>query len=52
VRKIQTKKLKKLKTLHPNALSSAEKKIKRAAIKRKRRKRLFPFGFEYQNRRK
>ena len=52
MRKIQTKKLKKLKTLNPNTLSSAEKKMKQAAIKRKRRKTLFPFGFEYQTRRK
>jgi hypothetical protein len=52
MRKIQTKKLKKLKALNPNELSSAHKKIQRAAIKRKQRKTLFPAGFEYQTRRK
>ena len=27
---------------------SAKKAIKKAAVKRKRRKRLYPFGFEYK----
>ena len=31
---------------------SAKKAIKKAAVKRKRRKRLYPFGFEYKKEKK
>ena len=43
------KKLRKFKPLEEN---SAIKKIKKAAIKRKERKTLYPFGFEYRSERK
>ena len=41
-----------LKKLSPLALTSARKKLIKAAIKRNRRRTLYPFGFEYAKEKK
>ena len=44
--------MRKLKKLHPSEENNAIKKIRKAAKKRRERKTLYPFGFEYRSERK